>query len=365
MARKKIWKDEVELTSKLPIDITMPKAYVLANTPYNEDHWTRTFLTSSDEIVVARATQQLPLSRDIQLTVESQNSLSNSDYETIVAKMRHELGLDEKMGVLKKLKEQDTLIDIALQSNPGFRLFANSDAVEVAILTILSQNTSFFTYLDIVEKLLEKHGTPVPWDKSLNVFPSKSKISAMEEKDWLELKLGYKAKYLSSFNEDTLHDIETFSYYPILERGLEQLRKIIGIGHYTSRILAIYHSRRYSFPFYDTYVLEVLNHKYEIGNINNQRQFDNWVYKRWPKDPALVIHSLLLEYLPEFLRSHKTFYSKDESAKQKKTKKKKITAKKKKLVKIDNTVKPKITSTKKKKSKSTPKKRSKKKRKKE
>ncbi|MFV2016103.1 MAG: hypothetical protein ACC656_11780 [Candidatus Heimdallarchaeota archaeon] len=309
MARKKIWKDDVELTSRLSIDITTPKAYVLANTPFNENHWTRVFQTKSDEIVVARATQSLALSREVQISIEAKNSIDNIEYESILSKMRYELGLDESMKVFRKLKYDDTLIDIAIQSNPGFRIFANSDAVETAILTIISQNTSFFSYLEVVENFLQKYGTLVPWDKSLYLFPSRSKISEMNEKDWLELKVGYKAKYLSNLNEDVLHEIETYAYYPIIERGLEGLRNISGIGNYTARILAIYHSRRYDYPFYDTYVLEVLNHKYEIGNINNQKQFDNWVIDRWPKDPALVIHALLLEYLPEFLRSHETFYT--------------------------------------------------------
>ena len=80
MARLKIWSDEVELRSKLPIDITMPKAYVLANTPFNEDHWTRTFTTKTGHVVVARATQKLPLSRNIDLKIEARSSLDNIEY---------------------------------------------------------------------------------------------------------------------------------------------------------------------------------------------------------------------------------------------------------------------------------------------
>ena len=84
MGRKKIWKDDIELISRLPIDITIPKAYVLANTPFNENHWTRVFSTQSDEIVVARATQSLALSRQIQISLEAKNPIDNVEYETII-----------------------------------------------------------------------------------------------------------------------------------------------------------------------------------------------------------------------------------------------------------------------------------------
>lgn len=302
------WKESFELNSKLPINIELPKAYVLANTGFNVPHWTRTFRTDSEELVVARITQSKPLSRQVELQIEAKKKISSHDIDQVIAKIRFEIGLDEEMAILKSLQKEDSEFKIMLSSIAGFRLFANSDAVEAAILTIISQNTTFYSYLDIVENLLKVHGTQIPWDKSLFAFPTRETLAQMGDDDWKLLKLGYKTKYLSSFDLDDLEDIETYAFYPIIERGLENLLDIPGIGNYTARLLIIYHSRRYKYAFYDSYVQEVLNHKYGFYNIKNITEFDSWIDSRWSVDPALVLHVLLSEYLPIYMKSHKSFY---------------------------------------------------------
>ncbi len=305
MSKKKFWSETIELESLLPIDITLPKTYVLANVPFDENHWTRVFTSLGGAIIVTRVTQKKPLSRSVQLKIESSKALDNTDINLTIDKIRYEIGLDEKMQILKEIRDSDPLVGIAVRSNPGFRLFANTNIQEVVILTILSQNTSFFNYLSTTKAFFNKYGTKVAWDKSLKGFPNNETLANMTSKDWLELKLGYKSKFLSNLTLEDLENFETYANYPILKRGLDGLRKIKGVGHYTARCLMIYGSRRYEYAFLDSYVREVLQHKYDLGGITTIRDFDKWINERWPEDPALILHSLLLEYLPVYLQSYR------------------------------------------------------------
>ncbi|MHA2251413.1 MAG: hypothetical protein ACXAD7_13710 [Candidatus Kariarchaeaceae archaeon] len=304
MARKKIRSESFDLESILPIDITKPKTYVLANIMFDAKQWARVFTTKNDQMVVARIKQPRPLSRQIELQIETQKKITNEDIEEIIGKIRFELGLDEKMQILRIMRDVDPLVEIAIRSLPGFRIFANSNIQEAAILTMISQNTSFFNYLKTVKLFFDTFGVKVPWDKSLRGFPDNQTIANITPEEWSHLNIGYKAKFLSALTESDLEKMEVFVHYPVIERGLKGLLKIKGIGPYTARCLLIYAARRYQYAFYDAYVAEVLEHKYELSTVTTMNEYDEWIEQRWPKDPALILHTLLLDYLPAYLQTH-------------------------------------------------------------
>lgn len=302
LARKKIYSNEIYLNSKLTIDLSITKVYVIADVPYEENHWTRVF-KFNDQLYVARCTQTKSPSKVINVIIESNKKHDPSVEDRILDILRYELGLDETMKALKREAKKDLLIDLAVRNNPGFRIFANVNAIEVVILTMISQNTSFFSYLELATNLVKIYGETVPWDKKLRLFPTNEVIANMKVEDWKKIGLSYKAKYLVNLTEEDLVNIETFAYYPILKRGLAKLKEIKGIGDYTARCLTTYHSRRYEYPIYDTYVQEVLQHKYGVQGFNNMRNYDNWIGKKWKKDPALILHALMQDYLPAFLKT--------------------------------------------------------------
>ncbi|MHA2172558.1 MAG: hypothetical protein ACXAB7_22020 [Candidatus Kariarchaeaceae archaeon] len=302
MTKRKVWTTDVELTSILPINLSLPKAYVLANVPFNAEVWSRVFIYDNNQLVVARATQLKPMSKKIQLTIESRKKPDPVLIDDVTRKIRFEIGIDEKMEVLRDLQSRDPMVRIAVRSNPGFRIYANSNVQEAAILTIMSQNTSFFKYLQSVKALYDTYGVIVPWDDNLKGFPSNEVIANISPNEWKALGVGYKYKFLANLTINDLENFEIYANYPILDRGLQGLLDINGVGQYTSRCLLIYTSRRYSYAFLDSYVNEVLNHKYEFMGITTIRDYDNWIHKRWPDDPALVVHALLQEYLPVYLQ---------------------------------------------------------------
>jgi len=304
LAKKKIYKNQIELRSKLAIDLSLPKVYLIADVPYDQNHWTRTFNYNDNQLYVARVTQNKYLTKNLQLVIESNSKIDPFHETDIIDKLTYELGLNETMKSLKAESKKDYLLDIAIKSNPGFRLFANHNAIEVAILTIISQNTGFFYYLDLVGNFISEYGKSIPWDKKLKVFPTNEVLSEMDVDSWKKLKLGYKADFLGKLTQEDLKSIEIFSYYPVIERGLRELKKIRGIGDYTARILITYHSRRYDYPLYDTYVRDVLQHKYGIQRFNNMKDYDSWINKKWKNDPALILHALMVDFLPEFMKTN-------------------------------------------------------------
>ncbi|MDH5402821.1 MAG: hypothetical protein OEY49_10050 [Candidatus Heimdallarchaeota archaeon] len=300
--KKKVRSETIELKAKIPIDLTVPKIYSLADVPFNQNHWNRVYRMFDGEIFVARITQTKPLSKFIQVTIESQTNLASYEKEYI-ARIRHEIGMDETMQALRSESKKDSLINFAAQAYPGMRLYANSQVHEAAILAIFSQNTSLFNYLQTTRQFVNKFGTKVEWDDSLTIFPSAAEIANLEETDWKSLNIGYKVDFLKNLTVDILEDIGTYTFYPIAKRGLDNLLEIQGIGDYTARSLFIYAARRYEYAFMDSFVRELLNHKYNIIYKMTTRDFDKWIKNKWKKDPALILHTLLLEYFPQSLLS--------------------------------------------------------------
>ncbi len=294
---------EVSLPTNIPIDISTPKPYLFAHTLLNADHYTRTFKID-DQIFVCRVNQKKPLVKELNMLIESDNSITKVYEEELVARIRFELGLDESMNILRKMGKIDRKFRKSLGYFPGFRLFANSNIVEAAVLTLLSQNTKFPDYLAIANNFIEKYGTEVPWDDNLKVFPDANIITSMSVSEWkTDMRAVMQAKYLGNFTADTIEEIETYTFYPIYERGIKGLQKINGVGPYVSRILMVYAARRYNLAPFNQNIRDIMMRRLNI-DFETIHQFDTWIKRNYKVDPALIIHTYLLEYFPAYLREY-------------------------------------------------------------
>ncbi|MCY3411032.1 MAG: hypothetical protein INQ03_05270 [Candidatus Heimdallarchaeota archaeon] len=289
---------EFTLETEYPIDLSVPKPYLFAHTPLHKDFYRRCF-KYENQYFVCTVTQEKPLSTTLSLTIESDETIVRSYRELFISKIRYELGLDEKMKPLRRLGKRDRFYRKSLHHYPGFRLFANSDVAEAAVLTILSQNVIFSDYIDLVDRLFLKYGDTIPWDTSKRVFPDINTISDMELSDWRALEVMMPAKYLAKFNEDIFEDVETYTYYPVFERGIKGLSKIPGIANYTSRILMVYAARRYDLAIYNKEIRDIIENKFNLI-IPTIFRFDQWIQDVFPKEPALLFHPILLEYHPQY-----------------------------------------------------------------
>jgi len=280
----------------------MAKAYVMGRIEFNANHWTRTFRI--DELpVVARVRQKEQLSRDITIRLEAPVELSEKQQEELIDKVRYEIGADDTLDALREIQDKDILTKLALKNSAGLRLYANSDTIEAAISAIIQQNVDFFKYQQIQKDFVTKYGDPIPWDDSLYLYPELAKIAEMTVSDWKDLGLGLKAEYLGLMTERDLKNIEIYAYYPVYERGMEGLMMIDGIGRYTARVIMIYAARRYEKAILDSYVQEILDHKYKLHQVLPLSEYDRWIANLWPKDPALVLHAHIQDYLPAYIRS--------------------------------------------------------------
>lgn len=287
---------KLKLKTKIPIDLGLPKPYFFLVTYKNSNPWIRVLKTTEDKPVLVRVKQEDQLGNMLDVIIESEDQLDEIDKKFIIDRIRHELGTDEEMSILQKYKKHDLHLESAIKFNPGFRLYANSDPIETLVLLNFSQNTLIYDYGKIMNLFLKKHGQKLPWRPKIKYFPSNSKIAKIKFEKWNDLKIGNKAKFFSEFDEDTLEKIQTYTFYPIAKRGLDKLLEITGIGDFSARCLFTYCARRYEFPFLDTLVTEILSHKYDMSEVNRLTEFDSWIEKRWPEDPALVLHTLIQNY---------------------------------------------------------------------
>ncbi|MHA2504026.1 MAG: hypothetical protein ACXAE3_14295 [Candidatus Kariarchaeaceae archaeon] len=297
------WSKKVDETTVLPINLFLPKAYVMGDVEYNAPHWTRVFSVDG-ELAVVRVRQKKPLTPEITIEYESNVDLSDEEIELLRSKIRYEIGADDNLQALRETQEKDILVKLAVKDNAGFRLFANSNTVEAAVCTIIQQNVDFAGFQVILKELTAKYGTQVPWEPNLYLFPENHILEEMSIEDWEELGIGLKSKYLGSLTKRTLKDIQTYAYYPIFDRGIDGLKRIDGIGDYTSRMIMIYAARRYEKAFIDGYVQEILDHKYKLHQVLPLTEYDKWMEEHWPNDPALILHTHLQDYLPAYIRDY-------------------------------------------------------------
>lgn len=294
--------EKMSLSTRIPIDLSVPKPYLRAYVHMNKDYYTRVFKID-EQLYVCRVTQEKPLTTELLMKIESDDSIKSNHRTELVDRIRFELGLDEKMTMLKKIARNDRSFRKKLHQFPGFRLFANSNIYEAAVLTLISQNTTYPDYLAIVNNFMHRYGEEVPWDTTLRVFPANHIFDTIGLAEWRDMKAVMNARYLAELNSDLLELIETYTFYPIFERGIKGLRSIKGISTYMSRMLMIYTARRYGIAPHTQEIKDIME-RVAGKKLATVYQFDTWINSKYPKDPALFIHAYVLDNIPIYRREY-------------------------------------------------------------
>lgn len=304
---------EKQLSTDIPIDISTPKPYLFSYTLLNSNIYKRAF-ELDEQIFTCGASQKKRLSRSVDLVIESNETITKKSAAVVERLIRYELGLDEDISILKKYGREDRAYRRSLSIYPGFRLFANHNIHEAALLTIISQNARFPDYLKVTDRLYRKYGKKVPWDKKLRLFPDIEEICKLDVSDWKSLEAMMQAKYLGKLTLESFENIETYTYYPDYDRGLKGLMEIPGIASYSARILMVYGARRYKKALYNQNIIEMLESRLNLS-FASIYSFDNWVEKTHPVQPALVMHTLILDHLPNYILDFDFENLKDKSRK--------------------------------------------------
>ncbi len=292
-------RSRAKITGILPVDISIHKPNFFLYTPLTKSQWLRLYNIDGYE-VLAKISQQIKPSKNISVIIEHYGKLPPEVKKNVIQRIRFEVGMDERMGSLHKIIKRDFNLKLAIDENPGFRIFANSNTDEMAIMAMLAEKMPLDDFIIAIHKLVRNFGRK--WG-DYRLFPNAETISKISYNEWLNLGItGKKAQYMNLLTQDTIEKFEIFAFYPIYQRGLKGLKQIQGISENIARSIMIYGARRYKKAIYSAELRDIIENVYNI-RLRNFIEFDPWIEYYFPNDPALIMHTLLVHYMNEYERT--------------------------------------------------------------
>jgi 3-methyladenine DNA glycosylase/8-oxoguanine DNA glycosylase len=148
--------------------------------------------------------------------------------------------LTENIKPFLKIARQVKEMRPILKAFTGMRISCPESLFEIAIVSLLLQNTTIKRSIQMMTNLLNRYGDLVLFDDiTLRIFFSPRHMLAVSEDELRkECRLGYRAKYLPEFakffsecDDDGLRDLNATTLMSTIEN-------IKGVGPYTSGIIA-------------------------------------------------------------------------------------------------------------------------------
>ncbi len=191
---------------------------------------------------------------------------SEDDFEKI---WRSYLDLDRDYGEIKKtLAAGDPVVGNAIKSGAGIRLL-NQDNWETLISFIISQNNNIPRIKKCIENLSAAFGEELPEYRGRKryAFPTFEKLAELESEDLSEIRLGYRARYITETAKAVAEDggrmLYSLNQVPTKD-AYEYLTSLCGVGPKVANCILLFSMEKYeSFPI-DVWVRRVMNRLYNI-----------------------------------------------------------------------------------------------------
>lgn len=164
----------------------------------------------------------------------------------VVQRLRWSYGLDEDLDPFLRLADGVPLMASPLKRLRGMRLSCPESLFEIAVLSLLLQNTTVARTTQMTRNLLHHYGTLVRFDvATLRAMFTPDEVANVAESDLRELdRLGYRAKFLPRFAQFfAARDLPT----AVEEEGLiPLLMNVKGVGPYTAGVIASHACRSFA-----------------------------------------------------------------------------------------------------------------------
>lgn len=182
--------------------------------------------------------------------------------------------LDKNYQEILSTLSNDTFVQIAIYHLPGLRLL-RQDPLEMIISFLLSQNNTVKNVSTCLERIQAKCNT--------YYFPTIDDLRKLTEKDFVDMRCGYRSKYLYEnikfFNDELEKDRQLF--ISLGELDSHDLRKYlverVGIGEKVADCILLYGFNRTDIVPMDTWVLQASVNLYNLkSNAKNSYVRDFW-----------------------------------------------------------------------------------------
>ena len=147
---------------------------------------------------------------------------------------------------------------------------------------MISQQKTIPAIRQAVENLSRLYGTPLSTmtGEIYYTFPNPEQLSTASVQDLLDLKLGYRAKYISKITQDACSGVLDLNYLSALDypSSMEYLRQFYGIGEKVANCICLFGLHHIdAFPV-DTWIQKILLREYynetRYGAVPKSRLFD-------------------------------------------------------------------------------------------
>lgn len=216
------------------------------------------------------------------------DSSNNDDIEKIIINF---FSLDIDFNNITNSINLDNKIKTIIESSKGYRIL-RMEKLETVISYIISANNSVENIKRCVNRLSDKYGTKVLFDnKEYSLFPNINQIKDISIDELIDMKLGFRAKYVKSIIENinsnklNLESINNMSSYD----ALDYLMKEKGIGLKVASCILLFSYSRYDvFPI-DVWVKKIMN---ELYNLEKEKDIKNFVEQNYKEYSGLIVQYL-------------------------------------------------------------------------
>lgn len=183
--------------------------------------------------------------------------------------------------VIDSVAPGDSYLLAAAAAGQGIRIL-RQDPWEMMVTFIISQQKTIPKIRELVEALCSSYGSALKDSsgsqegETVNAFPSPNELAAATVEELLDLKLGYRAKYIHRLCQDAmsgyldLNLLEEMEY----ESAMEYLTSFYGIGKKVANCVCLFGLHQIgAFPV-DTWIEKILMNQY----------YDKRKYRRTPKN---------------------------------------------------------------------------------
>lgn len=178
----------------------------------------------------------------------------------------HYFDLETDYGAfLSSIRPEDTYLMEAGKAGSGIRIL-RQDPWEMILTFILSQQKTIPKIKEGVELLSQKYGTKMqtPSGSIYYTFPTPDQLISATQQDLLDLKFGYRAKYIERIAQDArtgLLDLESLCSMPYSE-AFPYLMHFYGIGEKVANCICLFGLHQIdAFPV-DTWIQKILLREY-------------------------------------------------------------------------------------------------------
>jgi len=198
--------------------------------------------------------------RDVGVAIYSESPLSPVETGEILGRVGDAYGFRDNVSHLEECIERNGFTDLARLR--GMRISCPESVFEIAIISLLLQNTTIARTTQMFTSLLNSYGSLVRFDGViLRSFFTASDIRGVRESDLrAENRLGYRAKYFPEFAEFFGSWVEPPRRSTLKKAQLiSDLQCIKGVGEYSSNVIASHALRDESAVPLDVWNVRILH----------------------------------------------------------------------------------------------------------